>query len=148
MIWAFLIYALTSYVASYVLVEYGQKYLYDEVTPLVALKIGAGAIIMAGSLTWLRPSFDTMFTQYLPQTMLMAIVWVGVFIFLYRFQPWHGAAFAIAAALLLPGLATMAVQGMTTPRPDPRTQFTTPAKTLRKGSAVNLAPTPTPAPAK
>lgn len=140
MIWAFLIYLLTTFVVSYILVEYGQKYLYDEVPPLVGLKVAGGAAIMAATLTWLRPTFDTMFTQTFPHTALMALVWVGVFILIYRFQPWHGAAFALAAVLLLPGLATMAVQGMTGPKVDPRTQFTTPAKPLRKGSAVNLEP--------
>lgn len=148
MIWAFLIYLLTSFVASYVLVEYGQKYLYDEVPPYVAVKVSIGALVMAGFMTWLRPAFETMFTETVPYTLLMAMAWVGVFVLIYRFQPLHGLGFALAAVLILPGLATMAVQGMTAKRPDPRTQFTTPAKPLRRGTGSSLPPLPasTPAP--
>jgi len=133
-LWPFLIYAVVSFVVSYILVEYGQKYLYDEVTPFPALKVAAGALIMAGMMTWTRSSFDTMFTADLPRTALMALVWATIFVLIYRFQPLHGAAFALATVLLLPGLSSMAVQGMLARRPDPRTQFITPSKPLRKGS--------------
>jgi hypothetical protein len=135
-IWAFVLYALISFVVSYILVEYGQKYLYDEVTPYAALKVGAGALILAGLLTWTRSSFDTMFTAYFPQTLLLALVSVVTFVLIYRFQPLHGLGFGIVLILLMPGLATIVVQSVTTPRPDPRTQSTTPAKALRRGSGV------------
>ncbi len=121
MIWSFLIYTFICFVISFVLVEYGQRYLYDEVTPYVGLKVLGGAVVMGALLTWTKSSFDIMFTADLPYTALMAIVWAGVFILAFRFQPVHGALFALAAVLLLPGLATIAVEGVMRPSPNPAT---------------------------
>ena len=146
-VWSFLIYSLILFVVSYILVEYGQKYLYDEVPPYVALKVGLGALIMAAILTWTKSSFETMFTFDLYKTVLLAMVWVGVFVLVYRFQPIHGAALALVAALLIPGLATIAVQGVTTKRPTSAAQLGPPKKAYRKP----LGTTPSPiadAPAK
>lgn len=137
----FLLYSFICFVVSFILVEYGQKYLYDEVTPHVALKVGGGALLMGVLLTWTKSSFDTMFTADLPYTALMAIAWAAVFILCFRFQPLHGAVFALVAVLLLPGLATIAVQSVTTPRPNPATVTPGRAKPPRKSLG---APPPTP----
>jgi hypothetical protein len=136
----FLIYSLTAFVVSYILVEYGQKYLYDEVTHYVALKVAAGALIMGGMLTWFHPSFETMFTAKLHWTALLAIVWAVIFVLIFQFQPLHGALFALVAALLLPGLATIAVDGVMTHRPDPSTVPRTTAKPIRKGAGIESKP--------
>ena len=144
-VWPFLIYLLVTYVISYVIVEFGQRFYYDEVTPYVALKVLGGAVIMAVFLTWTRSSFETMFTADVARTALTAIAWAGVFILIYRFQPLHGALIALGAVLLVPGIATIAVDSLTKTQPDPRTQFTTPSKALRKGTAVNVAPIQPPA---
>ena len=42
-VWAFLIYWLVVFVGTYVVTEIGQDQLYDEVTPHVGLKVGAGS---------------------------------------------------------------------------------------------------------
>jgi hypothetical protein len=146
-IWAFLLYTFICFVISFILVEYGQKYLYDEVTPYVGLKVLGGAAVMGAFLTWTRSSFATMFTSDLPYTALMAIAWAGVFILIYRFQPLHGAAFALAAVLLLPGLASIAVEGMMRPSVNPATVPRTTAKPLRKAIGGGAPPAAEPAPA-
>jgi len=140
LVWSFLVYTLILYVVSYILVEYGQKYLYDEVPPYVALKVGIGAVILAAVLTWTKSSFDTMFTADLLKTVVLALVWAGVFILVYRFQPVHGALFALALVMLVPGLATMVVQGATNTRPDATRAASAPKKPFRSGSGVNLGP--------
>ncbi len=145
MIWQFLLYTFISFVVSFILVEYGQKYLYDEVTPYVALKVLGGAVIMGALLTWTKSSFDTMFTVDVPYTALMALVWAGIFILIYRFQPLHGAAFALVAILLLPGLATIAVQSVTAPRVNPATVTQGKAKPPRKSLGGTQAPAAEPA---
>ena len=144
-IWAFVLYALMLFVVSYILVEYGQKYLYDEVTPYAALKVGAGSLILAGLLTWTRSSFETMFTADFARTLLIMLVAVVTFVLIYRFQPLHGLGFGVVLILLLPGLASMVVQSVTTPAPDPRTVSSTPAKPLRKGTGVITTPPAAPA---
>jgi hypothetical protein len=119
--------------------------LYDEVTPYVGLKVLAGAAVMGGLLTWTKSSFDTMFTADLPYTALTAIIWAGVFILVYRFQPVHGAMFALAAVLLLPGLATIAVESVMRPPPNPATVTRGREKPPRKslgGPPQAVAPEP------
>jgi hypothetical protein len=139
-IWAFLLYTFICFVISYVLVEYGQRYLYDEVTHYAGLKVLGGAAIMGLLLTWTRSSFATMFTTDLPYTALMALVWAGVFVLIFRFQPLHGALFAAAAVLLLPGLATIAVEGTTRERPNPATVTQGKAKPPRRSLGGPVPP--------
>ncbi len=115
-LWPFLIYWVTMFVACDTVLEVGQNQLYDEVTPRSALKVAGGSFVLAALLTWLRPSFDTMFTLDLPWTVLQAIVWSGVFILIFRFQPLHGAVLGTLTMLVVSGLATMGVQSLTTPR--------------------------------
>ena len=140
-VWSFLIYSVILFVVSYILVEYGQKYLYDETPPYMALRVGIGAMVMAAILTWTRSSFETMFTFDIYKTTLLAMVWIGVFILIYQFQPLHGASIALAAALLIPGLATIAVQGLTSTRPTTAAQNSPPKKAYRKP----VGPVPGPA---
>ncbi len=145
MIWQFLLYTFICFVISFVLVEYGQRYLYDEVTPYVGLKVLGGAVVMGALLTWTKSSFDTMFTADLPYTALVAIIWAGIYILVFRFQPVHGAMFALAAVLLLPGLATIAVESVMRPSPNPATVTQGKAKPPRKslgGPAPVAAPEP------
>ncbi len=142
---SFLLYTFICFVVSFILVEYGHKYLYDEVTPYVGLKVLGGAVLMGGLLTWTKSSFDTMFTADLPYTALMAIAWAAIYILIFRFQPVHGALFALAAVLLLPGLATIAVQSVTATRPNPATVTPGKAKPLRRTLGGPPA-TPEPAP--
>ena len=91
-VWPFLIYWLVFFVACYAACEVGQDFFYDEVTPNVGLRSVAGSLILAALATWLRPSFDTMFTANIAWTVLQAIVWFGVFIFIFEFHPWHALA--------------------------------------------------------
>ena len=111
-LWPFLIYWVAMFVACYTVLEVGQNQLYDEVTPRSGLKVAGGSFVLAALLTWLRPSFDTMFTSDLAWTVLQAIVWSGVFILIFQFQPLHGAVLGTLTMLVVSGLATMGVQSL------------------------------------
>jgi len=116
LIFPFLIYYLLMFVACYILMEYGQNYFYDEVTPGAGLKVAAGSLILAAMLTWTRSNYATMFTDEIMWTALQAIVWFAVFVLVFRFQPWHGGGLGLAAMLLLAGTSTIVVDSMLRPR--------------------------------
>src|SRR5215212_1550443 len=116
-VWPFLIYWLALFVACYTIVEVAQDQLYDEVTPMAWLKVGLGSLLLAALLTWLRTSYDTMFTSDLPWTVLQAIAWFVVFTLVFQFHPQHAAVIGIGAMLLIPGLASMGVESITKPTP-------------------------------
>ncbi len=140
LVWSFIIYYVIAFVVSYILVEYGQKYLYDEMPPYAALRVAGGSLFMAAVLTWTHSSFDTMFTADLYKTVALILVWIGVFVLILRFQPVHGALFATAAALLLPGLATIAVDGATAPPGPVRPAANTNRTPIRRPSSPGAAP--------
>lgn len=113
------------FVACFILVEFAQKYLYDEVTPSAGLKILGGSAVLALLLTWTRTSFDTMFTTDIAWTVLQGIVWFGVFTLVYRFHPVHAAAIGIVSMLLLSGTANLALDSMMVSRRGARPVFRT-----------------------
>jgi hypothetical protein len=117
LIWPLLIYWLVIFVACFVVVEFGQDQLYDEVTPHAGLKVAGGSLILAILLTTLRwaehpASFESMFTTNIIWTLLQAIVWAGVFVLILQFHPWHGLGLGLATMLLVTGLATMGVESL------------------------------------
>jgi len=119
---ALLIYWLVIFVGCYVVIELGQDQLYDEVTPYVGLKVTGGSLLLALMLTGfyykgIAASFDSMFTNNILATVFQALVWVGVFVLIFRFHPWHGLGLALATMLLVQGLATMGVNSILTPTP-------------------------------
>jgi hypothetical protein len=130
-LWPLLIYWLAMFIACYTIVEVGQDFFYDEVTPRAGTKVALGSFLLAVLLTWLRPSFDTMFTSDLPWTVLQGIIWFGVFTLIFQFHPTHALAIGTVALLLLPGIATMGVESLTRPTP-----AMTPARTLQHPKAV------------
>jgi hypothetical protein len=146
-LWPFLIYYLILFVVNYIVVEYGQNYLYDEVTPGVATKVALGTLLIAGFLTWSRSSFATMFTEQFAPTFFLAIIWVGVYLLIYRFQPWHGLGLAVATLLIFAGMSTLVVDSMLSPRPPGRLDTSIENKPIRRPA---YAPPPatkaTPAP--
>lgn len=112
-----LIYWLTVFVACFVVVEVGHDQLYDEITPHAGLKVSGGSLLIAMLLTWYKwrgtpASFDAMFTTSIIWTVFQGIVWVGVFMLVLRFHPWHALGLGLATMLLVPGLATMGVDGI------------------------------------
>ena len=113
---SFLVYWLLFFVVNYSLVEYGQRYLYDEATPHFGPKVAAGSFLLAALACWLRPGFDTMFTSHIHLTALQALAWVAVFALLYQFHLPHALAIGLTAMLILPGLATMTAESLTRPR--------------------------------
>jgi hypothetical protein len=115
-LWPLLIYWLVFFVACYTICEVAQDQLYDEVTPYVAVKVAGGSFIFAALATYFRPSFDTMFTNDIAWTVLQAMVWVAVFIFVFVFHPWHGLLLALVTMPLVAGLGTMGVENLTKPR--------------------------------
>jgi hypothetical protein len=112
-----LIYWLVMFVLSYIAVEIGQDQLYDEVTPMAGLKVTGGSLLLAIMLTYFHPTFDSMFTKSLAGTILQAFIWIGVFLFIYQFHPWHALAIALPLMLISSGFATMGVDSVTKPTP-------------------------------
>jgi hypothetical protein len=111
-----LIYWLVMFVLSYIAVEIGQDQLYDEATPMAGLKVTGGSLLLALMLTYFHPTFDSMFTT-LHWTVLQALVWIGVFLFIYQFHPWHALAIALPLMLITSGFATMGVDSVMKPTP-------------------------------
>jgi hypothetical protein len=117
-IWPLLIYWLVLFVACFVVVEVGHDQLYDEPTPHAGLKVTGGSLLLAILLTALNyynhpASYLTMFTSDIMWTLLQAIVWVGVFILIFQFHPWHGLGIGLATMFMVTGLATMGVESLT-----------------------------------
>jgi hypothetical protein len=141
-IWPLLIYWLVMFVLSYIAVEIGQDQLYDEVTPMAGAKVAGGSFLLAAMLTYFHPTFDSMFTTSLAWTVLQGLVWIGVFIFIYQFHPWHALAIALPLMLITSGFATMGVDSVLKPTPVLR-----PASTLNQGKPIrkSLAPVAPPA---
>ena len=119
---AFLAYYLILYVVCFLVVSQGQDALYDEATPGFPWKVAAGSLLLAAMLTKTRSSFATMFTDDITWTVLQAILWVGVFMLIYRFQPWHALGIGLATMLILTGLASMAVESLLSRTPTNRAE--------------------------
>ena len=113
----FLIYWLVMFVLSYMAVEIGQDQLYDAVTPMAGLKVAGGSFLLAVMLTKFHPRFESMFTDNIASTAFQALVWIGVFILIYQFHPWHGLAIALPIMLLCSGFASMGVDSVMTKQP-------------------------------
>lgn len=117
---AFLIDWLALFVTSYVVVEYGQNWLYDEPTKHFPLKVAAGTFGLAALLTALPLDYATMFTGSLHWLLLQAIVWFAVFTLLFQFHPPHAFVISVVMILTIPGLASMAVGSLKeSRRPNP-----------------------------
>jgi hypothetical protein len=137
----FLVYWLILFVICYVVSDYSQKFLYDESTPYIGLKIAGGTFLMAILMAWFKPSFDSMFTTQLHWTLLQAIVWVAVFILVFRFHPTHAAAIGLGTFVVTSGLATIGVESLMGNTPEARRVDVAPVvKPLRKPAY----PTPLP----
>lgn len=110
-----LVYWLAFFVVCFALTEMFQDQLYDEVTPHVGLKVTGASFMLAVLATWVHPSFESLFTSGLSWTVLQAMAWVGAFILVLRFHPWHGLAIGLVASMLVPGLTTLGVDNVTAP---------------------------------
>jgi hypothetical protein len=146
-VWPFLIYFLIFFTVCYIVVEYGQNYFYDEVTPGAGVKVALGALILAVLLTVTRSNFATMFTSDIGPTVLLAIVGSGIFILIFRFQPWHGFGMAMASLLIFAGMSTLVVDSMLAPKSAERIDTTVSTKLPRRSASGSAVPTPTPPPA-
>jgi hypothetical protein len=111
-IWAFLLYWLVLFVACYLVTEYGQGFLYDEVTPYLWGKVAAASLILAIVLTIAHTSLDRMFSDGLGWTVGQAILWFLVFMFVLRFHPKHAAVLGVITFVLTAGMGTMAVDSL------------------------------------
>jgi hypothetical protein len=114
-IWPLLIHWLVLFVSCYIITEYAQNYLYDEATPAIGLKVAGASLIFAILLFWTKTSFDTMVTVDFGKTVLQAIVWFVVFMFVLRFHPLHAFSIGVVSMLLLCGLATLASDSLLQP---------------------------------
>ncbi len=127
----FLMYWLILFVALYMVAEYGQYHIYESPLPYNGLKALGGGFILALVLLWTRTSFATMLTSGFGMTVLQGIVWFLVFTFVLRFHPMHGAVLGVLTMLVVPGLATMAVDSMSRPVLVDRPTISRPSTPLR-----------------
>lgn len=142
-IFPLLIYWMVLFVACYAVIEIAQDQLYDEVTPGVGWKVTLGSLVLALMATWLRPSFETIFTANLAWTALQGVVWFLVFLFIFQFHPQHAIALCLPVMVMVTGLATMGVDSMT--KPTPRTAATTNSRNnLPKRGSLGGAQAPEP----
>jgi len=142
---AFIVYWLILFVGCYVVVDYSQKYLYDESTSSFGLKLTGGTFLLALLMTILRKqtTYDTMFTSYIHWTVLQAIVWFGVFTLIFRFQPLHGLTLGVACFILMAGMSSLAVDSLTGEvPPEARIELHPPAKPPRRPASPNPMPPP------
>jgi hypothetical protein len=105
----FLIYWLALFVTTYITVEYGQNWLYDEPTPHFPIKVAVGTFALAALMTVLPLEYATMFTTSKHWLLLQAVVWFVVFTLLFQFHPPHAFVIAVVMILTIPGLASMAI---------------------------------------
>jgi drug/metabolite transporter (DMT)-like permease len=108
----FLVSWLIVFAVCFAVVEFGQKYLYDETTPNALWKVLGGSAILAALMTWAQASYDTMFTARLGPTVILAIAGFAVFTLAFRFDPWPAAAIGIPTAVVLAGLTTLVIDSM------------------------------------
>lgn len=135
------IYWLIFFVICYVVAEYGQNYLYDETTPNLGLKLAGGTLLLALLSTWLRPSYDTMFTTDLSWTVLQAICWFLVFMFIFRFHPKHALSLGLGTMLIATGMASLGVDSLTGNVPEAaRREIRKNTKPIRKPSGTGAPP--------
>ncbi|GAC1449658.1 MAG: hypothetical protein NVSMB9_33640 [Isosphaeraceae bacterium] len=140
-VWPFLIYWLVLFVTCYIVTEMGQDLFYGEVASKVGLRVGAGTLILAALATWLRPTFETIFTSDIAWTLLQAVVWFLVFMWIFEFHPWHALGFSLVVMILVPGLATMGVDSLTKPsRTLPPVQSPTNSLPIRKSLNATAPP--------
>jgi hypothetical protein len=100
--------------------------------------VGGGSLLLALMLTYFHPTFEAMFTTNLAWTVLQALVWIGVFLFIYQFHPWHALAIAVPLMLIASGFATMGVDSVMKPTPALR-----PASTLNTSKPIRKSMGPT-----
>ncbi|MEW4568120.1 hypothetical protein AB1L88_09655 [Tautonia sp. JC769] len=153
-LWMFLIYWLLLFVASFIVTEYGQRYFYDEVTPLAGLKVGASSLAMAAFLTWWDPSSVDMVTTDVAYTAMLAIAGFVLFCLVLQFHASHALLLGPVAVVLVAFTAAMAMDSLKAgPRANMRDRPIPPQqRSIRKSasSTVNMPtqgdeePAPTP----
>lgn len=132
MLFTFAIYWVVAFVGCFTVVEIAQDALYDEVPPKAGLKVSLASVILALLMTYFHPSFETMFTSKLSLTVLQAIAWFLVFMFVLEFHPWHALGLGVLMMCLVTPLATMGVDSML--RPDAQ------VRSIRAGTNVPTKP--------
>ena len=91
-------------------------------------------------MSYYHPSFESMFTTNILNTIFQGVVWSLVFMFVLQFHPWHALGLGLATMVLVSGAATMGVDAMLQPKPQ---VASTPAAAVNKPVRGSLtAPVP------
>ena len=143
-VWAFSIYALTFFVFSFSVMEAAGFYLYDEKPKYAFLRCLGGSLILAALATYTHPSFDKMFIEKLGATVISGIIWVGVFMFIYSFHPWHALGIGLAVMVISTGLASMAVDSFNVRDTRPIADIRKANKAFRQSMPAGPVAPPTP----
>jgi hypothetical protein len=130
-------YFVVLFAACFAVIEFGQTYLYDEKLARSGLRCLVGALILAAVHTYMRPSFDTMFTSRLPWTLLLGVIWFVVFLFVFQFHPPHALLIGVVTMIIAGGMAQMAADSLTSTRPPPPPAGSNARKPFRQSAPAN-----------
>ncbi len=122
-LWSFLIYWLVMFVTCYVVVDFGQRYYYEEPTKHAALRVAAGSLIFAALLTRrgvvvgrLAGEIPAWYDGVLASPVLLAAVLTllafAVFTLLFEYHPRHAIMIGPATVLIMAVLAGLAVDSL------------------------------------
>jgi hypothetical protein len=111
-IFTFATYWAVAFVGCFSVVEIAHDALYNEMPPRAGLKVSVAALILALTMTYFHPSFETMFTAKLGMTALQGVIWFAVFVLVLEFHPWHALGIGVLMMCLVSPLATMGVDSM------------------------------------
>ena len=140
-LWTFLIYGLLFYVATYIIVEVGQNYLYSEITAHAWAKVGVVSLALAAALTWWDPSSREMLADDFGRTVMLAIAAFVLYTLALRFHPPHALMFGPLVVVVVAFTSAMAIDSLKNgdrvvrkDRPPPAS-----ARTIRKSSPGSIA---------
>ncbi|MDG3004050.1 hypothetical protein [Paludisphaera mucosa] len=147
LLFTFAIYWLVAFVGCFVAVEIAQDALYDQVTPRAGLKVTLASVVLGLVMTYFHPSFESMFTTNVLWTVLQGIVWVGAFMLILQFHPWHALGLGALLMCLVAPLATMGVDSMLAPDAQAQRVRAGASAAATKPVRGSLSPGAAPAPA-
>ncbi|RUL85557.1 hypothetical protein [Tautonia sociabilis] len=140
--WMFLVYWLLMFVALYIISEVGQNYFYDEVTPLVGLKVGGSSLVLAAALTWMDPTIADLLTSEIWFLAMLAVAGFVLLCVVIRFHAPHALMLGPVTVVLVALMSAMAISSLEDAgrsvdrdRPIPPQQ-----RTIRKSASRSIPP--------
>lgn len=140
-LWTLLIYWLVLFAACWMVMEFGQKHYYDEVTPYGPLKAAGATLALAAGLAWWHPSSIDMLTGEIYGTALLGIAAFVLFVVVLQFHPPHALLLGPAIVILVAIASAMAVESIEKSGGAPRERPVPPSqRTVRKSAGTVASP--------